>query len=102
MRRHGKRAVKLAVPQDLDPLALVLDQAGADQRRQVHGCASLKRLQVLQVDALILNAVDVVEATPVRQLLDERKLAALKLGRDAAAGPGLLALGPLAGRRATA
>src|SRR5688572_804437 len=102
MRRDGERAVQIAGPQDLDPLALVLDQASADQRLQVHSRASLERLQVLEVDALILNAVDVVEASTVRQLLDERKLAALKLGRDAAAGPGILALGPLAGRRASA
>src|SRR4051812_13001894 len=81
-------------------LAVVLDQAGGDQRGDVHRRAGLEPLEVLQVDRLVLDARAVDEATPERQLLDELQLATLEVRGHAPARAGVLALGPLAGRRA--
>src|SRR5215212_729040 len=100
--RHGQRAIQLAGAEHLDLLAIVLQQPGPDQRRHVDGGPGREPGQVGQVDGLVLDAVHVVEAASVRQPPDQRQLAALEVRRDAAAGSGLLALGALAGRGASA
>src|SRR5215212_5543410 len=100
--RHGERAIQLAGAEHLDLLAVVLEQPGRDQRRHVDRRSGRERGQVGQVDGLVLDAVHVAEAAPVRQLPDQRQLAALEIGRHATAGAGLLALGALAGRGASA
>src|SRR5438874_6698758 len=100
MRGHRERPVKLAGREDLDALFVALEQADSHQRRHVHRRAGLELLKVLQVHTLVLDAGPVGEAAPIRELLDQRELATLEVRRHAATGPGILALGALAGRRA--
>src|SRR6266496_1665334 len=100
MRFHGERPVKITSREDLHPLFVALEQTNRHQQGHVHRRAGFELLKILQVHALILDAGPVGEAAPIRQLLDQRQLATLEVRRHAAAGPGVLALGALAGRRA--
>src|SRR4051794_39254592 len=101
MSRYGQRAIEVAGAQNLDLLAVVLEDADRHQRLDVDGVDGHPG-EICQVDGLVLDAIQAAEAAPVRQLLDQRQLAALEVRRNAAAGPGLLALLALASRGAPA
>src|SRR4051812_43606865 len=101
MSRHSQRAIEVASAQHLDLLAVILQDANRHQRLDVDGIHRHPD-QVRQVDGLVLDAVQAPEAAPIRQLLDQRQLAALEVRRNPAAGPGLLALLALASRGAPA
>ena len=86
-----------AVPEPLVDLAALPD-GGAVSNAPRSTSASIDA----DVHDLVLDLEPVLEAAQLRDAHVERRLAALEPGRDRAAGPGLLALGPAAGRLALA
>src|SRR6185503_4075791 len=95
VRAHGELDGQLAFAQDFDRAALAAQDAHGLELLGPDRAALGKAGQVAHVDFAGFDAEGVDEAAAVRQLANERQLAALEVGWDTAAGTGVLAFGAL-------